>query len=254
MQEFEKEWKMLKPSLLVVDRTYQRDLDEPRVRKTVREFDINTVNPPKVSFRDGKYWIFDGQHTVAIWRQVFGDKPIECRVFYGMTWLDEKEAFVKQNGISKDPTTNDKMRAAYNAQDPDVLDMVRAANFSNVQVNFENSGGVPGKCIATAALFHMYKTLSRDDYISALSVLTTAWPLDVRALSANILRGMTVFYHTYTGKFKQSDLIASLQYTSPVLLFQEARGMPGSKGNVFARLILRCYNRRRTAKKLEDII
>jgi len=254
MLEFEKEWKKLKPSFLVVDHTYQRDLEEGRVKRIVKEFDINTVNPPKVSFRDGKYWIFDGQHTVAAWRQVFGDKAIECRVFYGMTWLDEKEAFVTQNGISRDPTTNDKLKAAYNAGDPDVKDMVKAANYANVQVPFKKTGASPGKCVATSALYSCYKKLERDDFISMLEALTTAWPFKTLALSANILRGMAEFYSKYKGRFKQSELIKSIQRTTPEMILREAKGMPGGAGKVYGRVILRVYNNNRSKNRLEDII
>lgn len=66
MREFEKEWKMLKPSEINVDILYQRMIDTNRVARMVKQFNPNLVNPPKVSFRDGKYWVFDGQHTIAM--------------------------------------------------------------------------------------------------------------------------------------------------------------------------------------------
>ena len=44
---------------------YQRELNPNRVRKIAAEFDEHIANDPKVSFRDGHYYVFDGQHTIA---------------------------------------------------------------------------------------------------------------------------------------------------------------------------------------------
>ena len=64
MREFQKEWRLVKPKEINIDPLYQRNLDEKRVAKMVKQYNPNLVNPPKVSFRDGKYWVFDGQHTI----------------------------------------------------------------------------------------------------------------------------------------------------------------------------------------------
>lgn len=52
-------------NLKVLGEDYQRELNEGRVAKIVASFNELVANEPKVSFRDGRYYIFDGQHTVA---------------------------------------------------------------------------------------------------------------------------------------------------------------------------------------------
>ena len=44
---------------------YQRPLDEALVRKIVAHWNPDLMNLPKVSHRDGKYYVFDGQHTIV---------------------------------------------------------------------------------------------------------------------------------------------------------------------------------------------
>ena len=51
--------------LIIPRETYQRELNPERVRKIVKEFDERVANEPKVSCRNGKYYVFDGQHTIA---------------------------------------------------------------------------------------------------------------------------------------------------------------------------------------------
>lgn len=43
---------------------YQRELKSERVKRIVSNFDERIANEPKVSYRDGKYYVFDGQHTI----------------------------------------------------------------------------------------------------------------------------------------------------------------------------------------------
>lgn len=253
MREFEQEYKNIKPSQINVDPLYQRELETGRVKRIVKEWNDNLVNPPKVSFRDGKYWVFDGQHTISSWRKVYGDKAIRCRVYYGMTWLDECEMFIAQNGVSKDPTTNDKLKAAFNTGDPDVIDMVKAARYAGVTVNFKNSKAT-GKCVATASLFKAYKNLERSDFIAMLEAIMAAWPLDRMGLTAGIINGLSTFYKTYKGQFKQTEMVKTLTKITPNMIIREGREMPGASGRVNARVILRYYNKHRTVYRLEDII
>ena len=47
-------------NLEVPRNAYQRELNPNRVRKIAAEFDEHIANDPKVSFRDGHYYVFDG--------------------------------------------------------------------------------------------------------------------------------------------------------------------------------------------------
>ena len=57
---------MVSSALLEIPRSsYQRELNPERVKRISRSFDERIANEPKVSLRDGHYYVFDGQHVIA---------------------------------------------------------------------------------------------------------------------------------------------------------------------------------------------
>jgi hypothetical protein len=234
------EMKQISPKILRVDPEYQRMLDERRVERIVKEFNGDTFNEPKVSYREGVYWIFDGQHSVAVWRKIYGDKPIMCKVFRGMTWLDECEAFVQQNGYAKDPTTNQKLKARYNAKDEEIVDMVRLAELCGFIVDFQ-SNKIPTRIVCTSALVKAYKKLGADAYLDMLTAIKEAWYGDIDALNQNIIKGLTCFYHTYRGNFKHDELVKALKRISPAEIMRNGKNYTG-RANSYTREIVKAYN------------
>ena len=67
--------------------TYQRELVLEEVIDISNHFNECIANEPKVSFRDGRYFVFDGQHTVAarVHRNGGNPLPILCKVYFGLT-------------------------------------------------------------------------------------------------------------------------------------------------------------------------
>ena len=66
---------------------YQRNLNANRVKRIAAEFDERIANAPKVSYRDGHYYVFDGQHTIAARKLLNNncDLNIVCKVYSGLT-------------------------------------------------------------------------------------------------------------------------------------------------------------------------
>ena len=86
--------------------TYQRELSPDRVRRIVKAFDERIANEPKVSYRGGHYYVFDGQHTIAARVERNGGKPLAilCKVYLGLSESDEATLFAEQNGFSAELT------------------------------------------------------------------------------------------------------------------------------------------------------
>ena len=63
-----------------------------RIKYLAENFDIHLFTEPKVSYRDGKYYIMDGVHTMLAMK-LRGIKEIPCKVFSGMTFEDEASLF-----------------------------------------------------------------------------------------------------------------------------------------------------------------
>ena len=62
---------------------YQRGVERKRVEMIAADFNEYIANEPKVSFRDGKYYVVNGQHTIEgrILRNGGEDLPILCKVY-----------------------------------------------------------------------------------------------------------------------------------------------------------------------------
>ena len=92
---------------------YQRNLNANRVKRIAAEFDERIANAPKVSYRDGHYYVFDGQHTIAARKLLNNncDLNIVCKVYSGLTEQQEALLFAQQTGVSAPLTAGAKMRA-----------------------------------------------------------------------------------------------------------------------------------------------
>ena len=249
------EHKILSTKDLSIDEAYQRDVDKVKIDRIVRKYDPCLVNAVKCSFRDGKYYIFDGQHTSVVEKAVRGggkDVPVDCKVFYGLTRLDEMELFVAQNGDSTPVNITQKLRAMYNFGDSDVVGMVKAAQAAGVRVDFKK-GPAMNRVVALSTLFKIYLRLPIDQYIDLLTTLRIAWGGIPESFGREILIGMEKFYTEYWGRFKSNELAKSLSKISPAQIPREGKAMGASTltASVYARIILRVYNRNRRIR-LED--
>lgn len=243
MTTFRTEYKKLNTKYLFVDELYQRYLDPARVNKIVREFNPNLVNPIKVSFRDGKYWVIDGHHTMAVLkaRNNNNDLPVDCKVFYGMTWLDEVNLFIEQNGISRAVNINDKLRAMMNSGDPEVTQMVKIAAKVGFVIDFKGSKG-DNKIVALSTLMRAYSALTPEEYLDFLTLLKKTWNGSSDSLCREILQGTFVFYKTYKGKFNPKTFVNRLGKVSPVAIIRDGKVSNAPGAAKYARQILGYYN------------
>ena len=90
---------------LEIPDAYQRKLNTERVAKIVAGFNERIANEPKVSFRDGHYYVFDGQHTIVARKHMNGnnDLPILCKVYYGMTEAGGSPAVCHADRLLRSP-------------------------------------------------------------------------------------------------------------------------------------------------------
>ena len=90
----------LNSSELIVPRdTYQRALHPARVARIAKEFDERIANEPKISFRDGHYYVMDGQNTIAARKFLNG-----C-----MAWFTN----AKQANIRRETYTSQLMKGGH---------------------------------------------------------------------------------------------------------------------------------------------
>ena len=133
-------YQIVNSALLFPCMEYQRLLRTEKVASIAENFSEYIANDPKVSFRDGRYYVFDGQNTVEARRTCNGgmELPIRCKVFYGLTKEDEATLFAIQTGNATCLTEGERLRANLVAENPDALYFVGIT--SNAGVEFAYNG------------------------------------------------------------------------------------------------------------------
>lgn len=247
------EYKMLNAAEICFDRSYQRDPDPVRIHKIVKEFNGDVFNEPKVSFRDNKYYCFDGQQSINAWKTYHADQnaQIMCKVYYGMTWEDEIDAFLLQTGYSKKVADVVKLQAKFNRKDADIVDVVRIVTNLGWKFNFSNSGNGENIINSVVSVYKAYLTIGPKAFEDMMKVIREAWGGSEEAVSIQMISGMKMFYKMYYGQFKHNDLVSSLRNKSPIEIIRNGKANKNIQSNTYATEILKVYNYKRR-NKLEN--
>lgn len=243
----------ISPSDILTDTSYQHPVNQKRVDKIAQNWDELLVNPPKVSHReDGKFYVFDGQHTIISWQIVHGNEPIMCRIYEGLTREDEKNLFVQQNGFSSQPTKIEKLRAEFNLGNKEVVDMVESAKLLGYTVVFNQKSNYPNSIAAVATLFNTYKMLGKDNYINVLTVMRNAWGSDKNATDGGIIKGIAFIYKYYSDNITNSKMIDALRKQTPDYYLREAKELSGSLEKRMAKVMIKIYNSGKRTNRLPE--
>jgi hypothetical protein len=249
------DYKQVNSKLILSDPDYQRQIDFNRVKKIAASFNENLVNPIKVSFRCGKYYVFDGQHTLAALKMLNNnsDLMVDCKVYYGLTKRQEAELFSQQNGISRNVETIAKLKALYVAGDVDVVNMVRLTAMSGLYINF-TKGRAFNKIVAVSKAFQIYKNTNEQEYIHILSLIKDAWLGMPESLSTEVLGGTYIFDKVYKGRYSDRIFASQLYKTNPLEIIRDGKLSPLSGDSKYARQILISYNKGLRTNRLNDEI
>lgn len=219
------EMRTIDTSVLIIPRdTYQRPLQSDEVKEIIAEYNPYLRNEPKVSFRDGKYYVFDGQHTLVALLEMNNGKhfPILCKVYYGMTEQEEAKLFSMQTGAGRKLTPADRIRAELYAQDIATMKFRDAT--LRTGVSFEHSGESNPcnlRCINTARA--EYERVGEKTYTEALDIMVEAWKGCRSAFKADVLRAVVAFVNEYRGKYNRERLITRLKAKDPESIYRTIR-------------------------------
>lgn len=184
---------------LEIDPTYQRPLNVVTVKHIIANFNPDLVNVLKVSYRDGHYYVFDGQHTLEALKQRFRNDsyPAMCKVFHGLKWEDEARLFADQFGEARDVPYAYKLRALEIAGDKDVMGFLKATRDHGYTIE-------PGKHIrrtngieAVKKAYDCYHALGDYKYGAMLDLLKNTWHGEPWSVTQNMLAGMCQFMKIY---------------------------------------------------------
>lgn len=246
---------------ILIPKHAQRQFDQRHGDKLAANFTMDKFKPLDVSFRDGKYWVIDGQHRLyAIKKRKGGDCLVLCYVHYGMTMHDEAEFFLSQLDDTVRIQTPDRMRVRMLDGDETVIGMVRGAEKAGFIVDFDKHKA-RDRITALAALETVYKALNHDVYVKALATLKKAYNGHVDSLCREMILGMGLLFKEYQDVIDPVALANTLKTTTtPRDILMEGRAFDGRhgdgklfRGRAYALAMVKAYNTRRKGANRLDI-
>ena len=237
---------------IVSTQEYQRAINQRNVMLIKQGYVKELVNPVKVSLRNGKYYCFDGQHTLAVLTDMFGeDCIVPCLVYTGLTYEKEAELFAKQDEFKRKLSSKEKVKANYEAADEDTVKFVSAVEKAGFKCHFNHGGATSNNSIGTISyLYHtVYKKHGEDHMIRLLSIIRSAWSDEKNATQDAIIKGLDIFMTLYDGEYVPADLVAKLQKVSPIVIIRNGKAsMTHTGATRYAVAIFDVYNKGRKSK------
>ena len=218
--------RLINSSQLKSKQNYQRNINTAFVQKIVSEFDPNKVDPVHVSYRDGKYYIIDGQHTVAALEIANGNKPVDviCIVHKGMTYTDEASYYVEQYEKKHRHTYNEMTMARYEAGEKLPCELALKVKNVGGRLPYDKSAKTGMKIGAVKKVTTLYQKDS-DHTILAIKCLVEAYKGRENTIPADIIAGTMEFLRLYDNRVLTSRLVEALSKYTPQILSNTAKNL-----------------------------
>ena len=203
---------------LVSNQEYQRPLSQAQVEKAIEDFDLNQINPVKVSRRDGINYVFNGQHTIEIVADIFANQMKHVRP------LKPYEIFM----------------ANIEAGNEQQLVIKRLVESYSLSIGPTKAYGV---ICAVATLERIYTKYGYHVLDRTLRLCVGTWEGDIDSLGGNILAGVAKMVVAFGDQLRDETFKEKVGFMSVRQLSRIAKERgAGSLG--YAEAMLIAYNRK----------
>lgn len=227
---------------LVSNQDYQRNLSWAHVKKAAECFDLNQINPIKVSRRDGINYVFNGQHTAEIVALVSGSRetPVWCMIYDDLEYSEEADIFANQLKNVKPLLPYEIFNANCEAGNGKELLIKGLVESYDLKIA---PGTAPGCICAVGALCSIYDKYGYEMLDHVLKLIIMTWEGEPKSFSANMLNGVARFLYAFKDNVNDSIFKEKLGEVSIKELTKMAKERrAGSLGYAEAMLIF--YNKR----------
>ena len=254
----DRQWeeKILFTGELYSGQPYQRPVKDRDVDKLVREWDLRLLTPLVVSYRDGHYYLVDGQHRVCASRKKNNGKDVDmlCQVYYGLTYEQEAELYYKldraKGHLRLSSATKALLESGSNAEIVDVKQRIEDVGFTWA---LDKPTGKAFEIAATRAVISAYHLLGAAAFARMLMLIAKTWQGTPKSLKSSILSGMARFLKTYETELGDQTFIKRMSAVDPEEIIRRGK-MDFSTNKAalrFARVIWDKYNsQQRGGRKL----
>ena len=230
---------------LISSQDYQRTVNQPNVKYIKENYEVELVNPIKVSLRNGKYYVFDGQHTLAVLIEMFGEKCIvPCIIYTGLTYEREAMLFAKQDDGKKKLYSREILKGKLEGNDKEIVEFTKICTDLGFTCNFKPNANAPLVIGNYQYMVECYRKKGKDHLVELLTIIKTAYPDEASAMSNDFIKGLDMFITLYRGEYSIRDLVMRLQKYNPLVIVRNGRCDTVHKGAArYAQQIYDVYNK-----------
>ena len=227
---------------------YQRVVDERKVNALVRQWDNLLMEPVVVSYRDGKYYLIDGQHRIAALRRIFkdADTSVLCIVHTGLTYADEAELFYRLDQGREKLSSAERIHALLQSgANPELNDINGRINEKGFHWATDSGAYGDNRIKATRAVIEAYRMLGPEGFSRMLDLLRKTWRGMSDSLCAIMLSGMALLLKTYKEQLNDDSFSSRMSKEDPAALVRKAKGDFSTNRNALrgARVLMLHYNK-----------
>lgn len=227
---------------LVSNQEYQRPLSQAQVEKAIEDFDLNQINPVKVSRRDGINYVFNGQHTIEIVATVSGSReiPVWCMIYDSLDYRNEADIFANQMKHVRPLKPYEIFMANIEAGNEQQLIIKRLVESYSLTIGPNKGYGV---ICAVATLERIYAKYGYHVLDRTLRLCVGTWEGDIESLGGNILAGVARMVVAFGDQLRDETFKEKVGFMSVRQLSRTAKERGnGSLG--YAEAMLVAYNRK----------
>lgn len=211
-------------------------------------FDPEVMGYIVVSFRDGWYYVVDGQHRREGAIQFLGDssQQVQCRVFEGLTSEQEAELFLMLNDQKKQDAMS-KYKVSLTAGRGRECDVERICRSLDLRIGRDKSCEEIG-CVS--ALLRVYDKHGPASFSFSMRVIRDAYGFD--GFKQQTISAVALVKDRYGDSIDEETLVDRLRKKGLVALNQSAKSMKEATGNpadqCYAYAMIQFYNLRNSRR------
>ena len=227
---------------LVSNQDYQRNLSKTHIRRTSENFDLNQINPVKVSRRDGINYVFNGQHTIEIVATVSGsrDTPVWGMIYDELDYTQEADTFANQQKFVKPLVPYEIFMANLEAGNDEQLMIKSLVESYGLQVGYSRS---PGVICAVSSLEFIQEKYGFHVLDRTIRLCVGTWEGEMNSLSSNMLKGIARLIVAFEDEMRDDVFKDKVgRYSAKEISRTAKERKVGSLG--YAEAILIAYNRK----------
>lgn len=240
---------------LISSQKYQRDYMRKRtINNIVKDFNPHKLGVIKVSFRDGKYYVYDGQHRLTALLMLYPDGMYNapCEVHYGLTYKEEAKLFSTQKKDGNGLLPSEEFNSCLEAEDEQAMEIYEIVSEVGLTICLSSGGDKGGKLRCIRKLESIYKKYGSLALQRILWLIKNTWNGNADSLKNPIIGGVCIFYITHQNEIEDKVFMKSLGVVSPSEIVSKGKSDSSASGDLrFAKAIWRAYNNRLTVNRLE---